>query len=333
MDGEGKVAGEGKADGDREPGGPAVGRLLLPTLPSPVEELADERLIVKGVGLLLKRDDLIHPDIPGNKWHKLRGNLDEARRLGHDTLLTFGGAYSNHIRAVVVVAAGRLFGVRTVGVIRGEEHLPLNPTLRFAVDAGMRLTYLDRTSYRTKTSPAIVDRLRAEFGAFYLLPEGGSNALGVRGCAELPAEIDRPFDVICCSCGTGGTLAGIAAGLGSGQRALGVPVLRGARFLADEVDALQRAAFGANSGNWTMAYDFHFGGYARSTPALARFIADFHDRHGLALEPVYEAKLLYALLALAEADAFPTGTTVVAVLNAMADGPGPDARREDRPPG
>nr|WP_256788452.1 pyridoxal-phosphate dependent enzyme [Frankia sp. AvcI1] len=290
--------------------------MRLPVLPSPLEEIADARLGGRGVRLLLKRDDLIHPDIPGNKWRKLRGNLDEARRLGHDTLLTFGGAYSNHVRAVA--AAGRLFGFRTVGVIRGEEHLPLNPTLRFAVDAGMRLTYLDRTSYRTKSSPGVVDRLRAEFGAFCLLPEGGSNALGVRGCAELPAEIDRPFDVICCSCGTGGTLAGIAAGLAPGQRALGVPVLRGARFLADEVDALQRAAFGVNSGNWTMAYDFHFGGYAKSTPELARFIADFHDRHGLALEPVYEAKLLYALFALA-ADAFPPGTTVVAVLNALAD--------------
>nr|WP_232291886.1 pyridoxal-phosphate dependent enzyme [Frankia sp. QA3] len=300
---------------------------LPPRLPSPLDELADGRLAAHGIRLLLKRDDLIHPDIPGNKWRKLRGNLDEARRLGHDTLLTFGGAYSNHIRAVA--AAGRLLGLRTVGVIRGEEHLPLNPTLRFAADAGMRLTYLDRTSYREKTSPALVERLRAEFGAFYLLPEGGSNALGARGCAELPAEIDRPFDVICCSCGTGGTLAGIAAGLAPGQRALGVPVLRGAGFLADDVDALQRAAFGANSGNWTMAYDFHFGGYAKSTPELARFIADFRDRHGLALEPVYEAKLLYGLFALAEAEAFGPGTMIVAVINAVADEQsrrGPDAR-------
>ncbi|KQC35679.1 1-aminocyclopropane-1-carboxylate deaminase/D-cysteine desulfhydrase [Frankia sp. ACN1ag] len=301
-----------------------MGGFPLPALPSPLEEIADARLGARGVRLLLKRDDLIHRDIPGNKWRKLRGNLDEARRLGHDTLLTFGGAYSNHIRAVA--AAGRLFGLRTVGVIRGEEHLPLNPTLRFAVDAGMRLAYLDRTSYRAKTSAAVVERLSAEFGAFYLLPEGGSNALGVRGCAALPAEIDRPFDVLCCSCGTGGTLAGLAAGLAPGQRALGVPVLRGAGFLADDVDALQRAAFGANSGNWTMAYDFHFGGYARSTPELGRFIVDFHDRHGLGLEPVYEAKLLYALFALAEADAFAPGTTVVAVLNAVADGLGPDPR-------
>ncbi|WP_374215956.1 1-aminocyclopropane-1-carboxylate deaminase/D-cysteine desulfhydrase [Frankia sp. AiPs1] len=302
---------------------------LLPRLPSPIEELADGRLAERGIRLLLKRDDLIHPAIPGNKWRKLRGNLDEARRLGHDTLLTFGGAYSNHIRAVA--AAGGLFGFRTVGVIRGEEHLPLNPTLRFAADAGMRLTYLDRTSYRAKTSAAVVERLGAEFGEFHLLPEGGSNPLGVRGCAGLPAEIDRPFDVICCSCGTGGTLAGIAAGLGPGQRALGVPVLRGAGFLAAEVDALQRAAFGVNSGNWTMAFDFHFGGYARSTPELVRFIADFRDRHGLALEPVYEAKLLYALVALAAADAFPPGTTVVAVLNALADDPGPAAQRRVAP--
>ncbi|WP_249714268.1 1-aminocyclopropane-1-carboxylate deaminase/D-cysteine desulfhydrase [Rhizomonospora bruguierae] len=174
-------------------------------------DVHDERVNRAGVRLLVKRDDLIHPEFPGNKWRKLKYNLVAAVDQGHDTLLTFGGAYSNHIRATA--AAGYYFGFDTVGVIRGEEHLPLNPSLAYAVSRGMRLTYLDRATYREKRSPPVIGVLREVWGRFYLLPEGGSNALAVRGCAELPAEIVEQFDVICCPIGTGGTLAGIAAGL------------------------------------------------------------------------------------------------------------------------
>ena len=153
------------------------------------------------------------------KWRKLRHNLEAARRQGHDTLITFGGAYSNHIRATA--AAGHYFGFATIGMIRGEEHLPLNPSLACAVRHGMRLAYLDRATYREKMRPEVTEMLGRQFGRCYLLPEGGSNALAVRGCAEIPGEIGQQFDVICCACGTGGTLAGIAAGLTGGQRALG----------------------------------------------------------------------------------------------------------------
>jgi 1-aminocyclopropane-1-carboxylate deaminase len=178
-------------------------------LPSPLVELNDDRLTRCGLRLWLKRDDLIHPDLPGNKWRKLNLNLIEAREQGKHTLLTFGGAFSNHIRATA--AAGRLFGFDTIGIIRGEQHLPLNPVLDYAARQGMRLVYLDRATYRVKHT--LTDRLRLEFGDFYLLPEGGSNALAARGCALLPGEIDIDFDLICCPVGTGGTLAGIAAGL------------------------------------------------------------------------------------------------------------------------
>lgn len=123
-----------------------------------------------GVRLLVKRDDLIHPEIPGNKWRKLKFNLAAAREQGAGTLLTFGGAYSNHIRATA--AAGRYFGFETIGVVRGEEHLPLNSSLAYAARLGMRLSYLDRVTYRRKHEPGIIGRLRQRFGDFYLLPEG-----------------------------------------------------------------------------------------------------------------------------------------------------------------
>jgi 1-aminocyclopropane-1-carboxylate deaminase len=228
------------------------------------------------------------------------------------TLLTFGGAYSGHLRATA--AAGHYLGLSTIGVVRGEEHLPLNPSLAHAAKLGMQLTYLDRTAYRAKTGPAVLDALRERWGEFYLLPEGGSNAEAVLGCAELPGEISEPYDVICCPCGTGGTLAGIAAGLRPGQRALGFAVLRGASFLDGEVDRLQREAYGSGSGNWSIEQGFHFGGYARTTPELGAFSDDFAARHDIVLDRIYTAKMMYGVYALAERGAFPQGTRIVAVL-------------------
>jgi 1-aminocyclopropane-1-carboxylate deaminase len=292
-------------------GGTATRALDL-RLPSPVEELVDDLLTRRGVDVYLKRDDLIHPELPGNKWRKLKYNLAAARDLGHDTLLTFGGAYSNHIRATA--AAGYYFGFSTIGVIRGEEHLPLNPSLAYAASRGMRLAYVDRAAYRQKDDSRIVTALHEQFGDFYLLPEGGSNELAVRGCAEIPQEIEFGFDVICCPCGTGGTLAGIAAGLQDGQRAIGFSVLKGGQFLAAEVDRLQQRALGSNSDNWTIEHEFHFGGFARKTAALQTFIDTFSHRHGLVLDWVYVAKMMYGIQVLAERGRFAPGSRVVAVI-------------------
>jgi 1-aminocyclopropane-1-carboxylate deaminase len=281
-------------------------------LPSPLEELADGRLTRAGVRLYLKRDDLISPEIPGNKWRKLKYNLAAARAQGHQVLLTFGGAYSNHIRATA--AAGYYFGFATIGVVRGEEHLPLNPSLDDAVRHGMRLVYLDRATYRDKMSPEVIAGLHGRFGDFYLLPEGGSNAVALRGCAEIPGEIGRPFDLICCPCGTGGTLAGLAHGLGAGQRALGFSALKGGQFLAGDVRSLQRAAFGSPSENWSIYHDFHFGGFAKRNPVLDEFITDFEKRHALALDWVYTAKMMYGLFDLVQRGALRPGTAAVALI-------------------
>jgi 1-aminocyclopropane-1-carboxylate deaminase len=281
-------------------------------LPSPVVELHDARIDRAGVRVLVKRDDLIHPELPGNKWRKLKHNLTAATGEGHDTLLTFGGAYSNHVRATA--AAGHHFGFRTIGVIRGEEHLPLNPSLAHAVSRGMSLTYLDRGTYRAKDSASVIEGLRGEWGRFYLLPEGGSNALAAQGCTDVPAEVAEPFDVICCPVGTGGTLAGIAAGLGPHQRAIGFSALKGGDFLANEVTRLQEDGFGKTSGNWRMECGFHFGGVAKTTPQLQAFIEDFAGRHGMTLERVYVAKMMFGVLNLIGTGAVPNGTTIVTIV-------------------
>lgn len=279
-----------------------------PALTSPVVELADDRAARRGLRLFLKRDDLIHPELPGNKWRKLRHNIGPA--LAHGTVLTFGGAYSNHIRATA--AAGRLFGFGTIGVIRGEEHLPLNDSLAVAERMGMRLTYLDRTAYRRKHEPGVIEALHRQWGDFHLLPEGGSNAPAVRGCAELGAEVPG-FDVVCCPCGTGGTLAGLAAGLAPHQRAVGFSVLKG-DFMDGEVERLQRETYGGRRGNWRVENGFHFGGYAKRTRELDAFIDDFAARHGIVLDRIYTAKMMFGVLALAERGAFPEGTRVLAVI-------------------
>ncbi|MEU3511282.1 pyridoxal-phosphate dependent enzyme [Streptomyces longwoodensis] len=285
---------------------------LAPRLPSPLQEVADERFARHGVRLLLKRDDLIHPDLVGNKWRKLVPNL---RAAAGRPLLTFGGAYSNHLRATA--AAGRLLGLPTVGVVRGEELAgrPLNPSLARCAADGMRLHFVDRSTYRHKHDPdALAAILRsAGAGDAHVIPEGGSNAAAVRGCTALGEELRGHADVAAVACGTGGTLAGLAAGLGPGRRALGVPVLKGG-FLDGEIRALQADAFGGPRGAWSLDERFHCGGYARTTPALASFAADFARRHGLPVEPVYVAKLLYALLTLTEEGAFAPGTTVAAVV-------------------
>ncbi|WP_190097099.1 1-aminocyclopropane-1-carboxylate deaminase/D-cysteine desulfhydrase [Streptomyces griseoflavus] len=285
---------------------------LGPRLPSPLHEVLDGRFERHGVRLLLKRDDLIHPELIGNKWRKLAPNLHEAAGR---TVLTFGGAYSNHLRATA--AAGRLLGLRTVGVVRGQELAarPLNPSLARCAADGMRLHFVERSAYRRKTEPDTLAAVLRAAGAedAYVVPEGGSNAAAVRGCRALGAELAGHTDVAAVACGTGGTLAGMAAGAGDGMRVLGVPVLKGG-FLTGAIRALQTGAFGGPRGDWSLEDRFHFGGYARTTPELEAFAEDFEHRHGVPVERVYVAKLLCALVALAEEGAFPRGSTVAAVI-------------------
>ncbi|MDJ1135543.1 1-aminocyclopropane-1-carboxylate deaminase/D-cysteine desulfhydrase [Streptomyces iconiensis] len=293
---------------------------LAPRLPSPLQEAADEHFARRGVRLLLKRDDLIHTSLPGNKWRKLAPNLRAAAEAGHRSLLTFGGAYSNHLRATA--AAGRLLGLRTIGVVRGEElaDRPLNPSLARCAADGMLLHFVPRSVYRRRADPEWHTQLRAMFGECAVIPEGGSNAAAVRGCAELGRELRGHTDVAAVACGTGGTLAGMAEGLSAAQRCIGVPVLKGG-FLPDEVRRLQRDAFGGPRGDWSLDERFHCGGYARTSGELADFAAAFATRNGLPpLDHVYVAKLLFGLTALAAEGAFARGSTVTAVVTGF---PGP----------
>nr|WP_240981505.1 MULTISPECIES: pyridoxal-phosphate dependent enzyme [unclassified Streptomyces] len=296
---------------------------MRPRLPSPLEPVADERFARRGLTLLLKRDDLIHPDLPGNKWRKLALNL---RAADGRPVLTFGGAYSNHLRATA--AAGRLLGFPTIGVVRGDELAgrPLNPSLARCAADGMCLEFVDRATYRAKHEPDVLAGLleRAPEGA-YVVPEGGSNALAVEGCVALGRELAGHAGVAAVACGTGGTLAGLAAGFDG--RTLGVPVLKGG-FLGGEVRSLQEAAFGGPRGDWWLDERFHCGGYGRTTPELHAFAQDFEARHGLAIERLYVAKMLLALVSLAEEGAFPPGSRIAAVITGAGTGTGTETETE-----
>ncbi|WP_460615049.1 1-aminocyclopropane-1-carboxylate deaminase/D-cysteine desulfhydrase [Hymenobacter seoulensis] len=280
-----------------------------------LQELQESIALQAGVRLLLLRDDLNHPELPGNKWRKLKYNLQEAQRMGHNTLLTFGGAYSNHVAAVA--AAGRLTGLRTVGVVRGEElrDKPLNPTLAQARADGMELHFVDRITYRRKHDPEVLGALLHETGPAYILPEGGTNALALPGCAELVPELLAltDFDTLCVACGTGGTLAGLILGLNGQRQALGFAALKGADFLRQDVQELTQQAAGHTFPNWQLRTDYHGGGYARLSPELRVFIQEFQQRHNVLLDPIYTSKMMWGILDLMARGYFAVGSTVVAV--------------------
>jgi 1-aminocyclopropane-1-carboxylate deaminase/D-cysteine desulfhydrase-like pyridoxal-dependent ACC family enzyme len=263
------------------------------------------------ISLFIKREDLNHPFMSGNKWYKLKYNLQEAQKQGKNTLLTFGGAYSNHIYAVA--AAGNIFSFKTIGVIRGEEHLPLNPTISFARDMGMQIYYLDRSSYRKKSSSEIINQLQNKFGDFYLLQEGGTNELAVKGCSEIINKIDIDFDFICCPCGTGGTLAGLISGLNGKKFALGFAVLKGASFLKENINTLIQNLNGNVFQNWDINLDYHFGGYAKYNMQLLEFVHKFSTNTNIPIEPIYTGKMLFGVYDLVTKGFFNEGNQIVAL--------------------
>lgn len=276
-----------------------------------IQEIPDPLIKNTGVFLYVKRDDLNHPQISGNKWHKLKYNLISAKENGFDTILTFGGAYSNHIHATA--AAGTLFGFRTIGIIRGEEYQPLNSTLSYAAKEGMKIHYVDRKTYRIKNEKEFINSLEKEFGEFYLIPEGGTNNLAVKGMSELVVRINQKFDVICCACGTGGTLAGIVAGLNGKNKALGFSVLKGGGFLINDVSELIYSTVQKGYSNWEINTNYHFGGYAKINIKLIEFVERFQAVNNIPIEPVYTGKLFYGIFDLILSGYFKKGTKILAI--------------------
>ncbi|MBC30561.1 MAG: 1-aminocyclopropane-1-carboxylate deaminase [Muricauda sp.] len=261
----------------------------------------------RGIVLFVKREDELHPFISGNKFRKLKYNLESAKELGKTTLLTFGGAFSNHLLATA--CAGKEHGFKTIGIIRGEElkeNWKENPTLQMAAAFGMRFHFVSREAYRQKSAPPFLKTLQNTFGDFYPLPEGGTNALAVKGCQEILSEDDTLFDVVCSAVGTGGTMAGLINAIRPNQKVWGYPALKG-DFLKEDI-----CKFAAND-NWRLITDYHFGGYAKMTRELVDFINDFKKSTGIPLDPIYTGKMLYGILDQVKKGQFEEGSHILAI--------------------
>ncbi|RUT06573.1 1-aminocyclopropane-1-carboxylate deaminase [Dulcicalothrix desertica PCC 7102] len=266
---------------------------MSPFASPPIQKIDSKVALAKDVELYVLRLDLVHPLISGNKWYKLKYNLEAAKRENLDTILTFGGAYSNHIYATA--AAGNLFGLKTIGVIRGEETLPLNPTLEFATSQGMQLVYVDRQTYKQRNSETLRKDLLDRFGKVFIIPEGGCNLDGVRGCREIISQ-DIEFDVACIACGTGTTLAGVALSLNTQQHLIGFPVLKGGDFLKQDIEGLMAPYQHNINVSWELICNYHFGGYAKVNDELLRFAREFEMECGVPLDYVYTAKMFYGVM-------------------------------------
>jgi 1-aminocyclopropane-1-carboxylate deaminase len=279
---------------------------MLRYTPTPIQELHDPVFETAGVRVLIKREDMNHPSVSGNKWWKLKYNLEEVKKLGKETLLTFGGAYSNHIYGTA--AAAHELGWKSFGIIRGEETLPLNQTLAFAKRRGMQLEYVSRADYRKKHEPEFLKKLRDQFGDFYLIPEGGTNELAVKGVAEFAKSLGNDFDYLCCSVGTGGTLAGVIEGLAQSKKVIGFSSLKGGEFLEEEI-----RKYTDKNGNWDLIHDYHFGGYGKTTSALIQFIEQIEMQFDLPLDPIYTSKMMFGILDLLKKRYFRSGSVILAI--------------------
>ena len=260
-----------------------------------------------GFKLDILREDLLHPIISGNKFRKLKFNLIEAQQKEFKTILTFGGAYSNHIAATA--AAGKMFGIATIGVIRGEElvsKVTENATLSYAQSCGMKLHFISRSDYKEKDTSLYIGQLRTKFGEFYVLPEGGTNALAIKGCSQMLSPIMQSYDYLCTAVGTGGTMAGIVAGATKEQRVLGFSALKGT--FQDELVRL------FNAQKESVVIDSYcFGGYAKIDEELVRFINEFKRKTQIQLDPIYTGKMMYGIFDQMKSGQIPKNSRILAI--------------------
>lgn len=259
------------------------------------------------ISLTIKREDLIHPFVSGNKFRKLKYNLLQAKAENKDTILTFGGAFSNHIAAVAF--AGKEQGFKTIGIIRGNELLDKiteNPTLKFAQENGMEFEFVSREEYRLKSEISFLEKLKKKFGDFYLVPEGGTNQLAVKGCEEILTEQDSTFDYICCAIGTGGTIAGLINSALPNQKILGFPALKG-NFLKEEICIF------AKKNNWELISDYHFRGYGKINLELIDFINSFLEENKVPLDPIYTGKMVFGVIDLISKNYFPANSKILLI--------------------
>ena len=286
--------------------------MFLENTYSRIQQIHFSDISDKEISLFIKREDELHPFISGNKYRKLKYNLEEALNRKNETLITFGGAYSNHIAAVA--AAGFEHNFKTIGVIRGdelainlEEVIQKNATLKFASEHNMKFEFVSRSEYRTKTSVTFIRKLKEKFGDFYLIPEGGTNNLAVKGCEEILNDEDAKYDIVCLAVGTGGTISGIINSSKNHQKVMGFPALKG-DFLQHEINK-----YILKKENWSLNTEYNFGGYAKITEELITFINKFKNETNIPIDPVYTGKMMFGIVDLVKKNYFKKGTKILVI--------------------
>jgi 1-aminocyclopropane-1-carboxylate deaminase len=264
----------------------------------------------KGIHLAIKRLDKVNKWASGNKFFKLKYNFEQAKKEGKKTLLTFGGAFSNHIYATA--AAANSEGFESIGIIRGEETYPINPTLKSAMENGMQIQFVSREVYRKKNEAVFLQQLKGNFGDFYLIPEGGTNSYAIQGTSEILEEADSLFTHIGTSIGTGGTFLGLAASLNTNQTLIGFSSLKG-DFIHKEIATLLKNFQIHPKGPFSILDNYHFGGYGKFNQELLDFILWFYNTFGIPLDPVYTGKMMMGLMDLIKLDYFPKGSNILAL--------------------
>ena len=272
-------------------------------IPSPCHQVETNWLTESGVELWLKRDDLIHPIISGNKWRKLSGILNTYENNAYKSITTFGGAFSNHL--VATACATAILGVPSEAIIRGEEPKELSPVLQLCRLYGMQLVFVSREEYKkAKRETGIADDV-------LYIPEGGACKKGTLGCEAILAEVDlQQFSQIFISCGTGTTVAGMANYLDKNELGVqlnGIQVLKGKDYIKNDLEEV----FGITSAH--IFDEFHCGGYAKTTEELMEFIKDFTKQTGVLLDPVYTGKMMLAIEKLIEMGKIKAGEKILAI--------------------
>jgi len=259
------------------------------------------------IEIYIKREDLLHPYISGNKFRKLKYNVQKAIEIGSELLITFGGAYSNHILATA--AAGKEYGIATLGVIRGEElesKVSENPTLSLANEFGMQFLFVSREVYSKKEEASFIEDLIKKYKKSYILPEGGTNDLAIKGCEEILIEEDASFDYVCCAVGTGGTISGIINTSKEHQKIIGFSALKG-DFLSDVIRKF------VSKSNWYINNEYHFGGYGKVTNELITFLNNFYNSTSIPLDPIYTGKMVYGIFDMIQKNKFPENSKILLI--------------------
>lgn len=268
-----------------------------------------------GIELFIKRDDLIHPVISGNKWRKLKYNLERAKKENYKTLLTFGGAFSNHIHAAAY--ACNEYGLNSIGIIRGDDPgMKLNSTLSDCKNYGMHLHFISREDYKRKNEIEFINDLTNLFGDFYLIPEGGANYEGIIGCKKILEEENQTYDFICCTAGTGTTLTGVLLSLRKGEKLLGFPAIKGGEYLNEEIEKNILKYFPGEINKMNslqLIYNYHFGGFAKVNNELKNFVKDFFNQTNIQLDLIYNGKMMFGLFEMIRQGYFKKGTRILAI--------------------